>query len=205
MPSAKSPPELSTDDPVSTPGRFVMTISACRKPLDSVGNFGNRFLVASTKDRHEFTKDSTWNRNKFGILQDLGGLASLLRVVLNGSPNKDIPIGCYFHFFFAHPWRAISFILSIVSLGPHWFERQPTKPEIAPSCAAAFTIIRPSGSLSASIFSSGATPRCQQALLQCDLSLGGEITVVMNTSTFHCKAVLPYYLEARFTTPKPTR
>ena len=57
-------------------------------------------------------------------------------VILNSSSDEHTGIGCNFHFAFAHPRRAISFISLIESFVPPRSERQPTKSEIAPSCAA---------------------------------------------------------------------
>src|SRR5690242_7416492 len=83
-----------------------------------------------------------------------------MRVVLNSSSNEYVRISGYFHFVFAHPSVTILFISSIVSFRPPAWVRHPIKSAMDPFRSAALTMIRPSGSLSASTCSPGLTPRC---------------------------------------------
>src|SRR5947209_13606745 len=74
-----------------------------------------------------------------------------------GSAQFQMRLPC---FVLAHALAAISLISSILSPSLVRCDRQPMKSPMAPSCAAALTRSRPSGNLSASIFSPGLTPRC---------------------------------------------
>src|SRR5690242_15502589 len=94
------------------------------------------------------------------MLQELGRLARLMLVILHRCANQDVGIGCDPHRLLAHPRFATLLISSIVSFRVFPFDKQPTKSPTLPSCAAALTTTRPSGSLSAAIFCPGVTPRC---------------------------------------------
>src|ERR1700758_2560978 len=117
-----------------------------------------------------------------------------MKIVLNSGTNEHVAIGGNFHLAFAHPCLAISFISSIVNFGARRCARQPRKSVMAPSCATALTTIRPSGNLSASIFSPGLTPRCLRRScfnVTCPLAVMVR-TVILPPEPVQCKAILPY-------------
>lgn len=115
--------------------------------------------LKAVKDPHKFAKNRDRHSNEIGFRQDLCRSPGLMKIVLDSGTNQHVAIGSNFHLAFAHPWVAISFISSIVNFGSRRCARQPRKSVMAPSCATALTTIRPSGNLSASIFSPGLTPR----------------------------------------------
>src|SRR5712675_3516154 len=81
-------------------------------------------------------------------------------VIFGNGANQHVGIGRDLHRWPAQPRAAILLISSIERDGPPYLFRKPKASEILPVGRAAFTSIRPSGSLSTVIFSPGFTPRC---------------------------------------------
>jgi hypothetical protein len=145
----KISPGVEHGEPSFYRGPVYRDISARHEPADCFGNLKGRFLISTTKYPDKLANDRDRYGNQFGLPQDLGGPASLPRIVLNGSSDEHIGIGRDFHLFPAHPLFAIALISSTVSLGRPRRDRQPTKSAMLPFLPAARTTMRPSGSLSA--------------------------------------------------------
>jgi len=135
-------------------------VNTVHEAANRIGDTWHGLFVTSSKHPHKFAGNRNRHGNKISCQHDLRGFSGLMGVVLNSSSDEHVCVGGDFHLAFAHSRAAIAFISSSVSFGPFFCERQPMKSEIVPFGTAALTTIRPSGNLSASIFSPGPTPRC---------------------------------------------
>src|SRR5450432_3288357 len=106
-------------------------------------------------------------------------------VIFGDGPDQYIGVSRDPHRLPAQPRAAILFISSIDKDGPSFLFRKPKASEIFPAGRAAFTSIRPSGSLSTVIFSPGWTPRCsRRSLRRVTCPLAVTVSVLINRASF---------------------
>lgn len=150
--------------------------------------------VSAVEYPAQFAQNGYGQGNQPGVLEQVFGDPSLVGIVFDDDPDKNVGVGRDFHSSPAQPFAMASFISSIdIGLWPSRLN-MPKTSEILPFAGTGLSLIPPPGSLSISSFEPGWAPRC------CNKSFLSVIWPLAVTVRLVMVGVLSFQSDVRFIT-----